>query len=128
MRLSTLAAGAASLLAVAVTLTAATADAAPRKRAKTPGAPTQFVVRPRETTRITTIDEDGVVHTRYVAVRHSFLDPGTEVAPGELPYTAGASLQPAYSPTSNIDVQSPSGSFRRGPLADPWDLPGFPKW
>ena len=126
MRLGTLAAGTAGLLAVAITLSAVTADAAPRKRvARTP---TQFIVRPMDTTRITTIGADGVVRTRYVAVRRSFLDPGTEVSPGELPYTAGASLIPAYSPTSNIDVTSPSGSFRRDPLSDPWDLPGFPKW
>lgn len=123
MRPSTLVAAAASLLALAVTLTAA--DAAPRRHVR---APTPLVVRPLDSTRITTIGEDGVVHTRYVAVRRSFLDPGTEVSPGELPYRAGAALTPAYSPTSNIDVESPSGSFRRGPLSDPWDLPGFPKW
>jgi hypothetical protein len=128
MRLRTLAAGTASLLAVAVTLTAATADAATRKRVRPAHQPTQFVVRPLDSTRITTIGEDGVVRTRYVAVHRSFLDPGTEVSPGELPYTSGLSLIPAYSPTANIDVASPSGSFRRGPLSDPWDLPGFPKW
>jgi hypothetical protein len=125
MRVRTLAAAAASLLALTVTFTAISADAAPRKRA---GAPTTFVVRPLDTTRITTIGEDGVAHTRYVAVRRSYLDPGTEVSPGELPYTAGASLIPAWSVTSNIDVQSPNGSFRRSSLSDPWDLPGFPKW
>ncbi len=125
MRLSTIAAGIAGFVALAVTLTAATADAAPRKR--TARAPTQFVVRP-DTTRITEIGEDGVVRTRYVPVRRSFLDPGTEVSPGELPYTAGLSVIPAYSVTSNIDVNSPGGSFRRQPLSDPWDLPGFPKW
>ena len=62
------------------------------------------------------------------AVRRSYLDPGTEVSAGELPYRAGTSLLPAYSVTSNIDVTSPAGSFRRQPLSDPWDLPGFPKW
>ena len=128
MRARALAAGTAGVAVLTMLLTAFSADAAPRKRVRFSRAPTSFVVRPLDSTRITVVGEDGIVRTRYVPVRRSYLDPGTEVSVGELPYTSGLSLIPAYSPTSNIDVRSPSGSYRRGPLSDPWDLPGFPKW
>jgi hypothetical protein len=98
------------------------ADAEPQK------ARTQVIIRPSsrvvsgQGTMIVTIGPGGVVQKRYVAQRRSFLDPGTETSPGEkLP--GGIYVPLAYSPTSNIDVLSPAGSFRRQPLSDPWDLP-----
>ncbi len=127
MRLTTVVAATAGLATLATLLIAAPSDAVARKRVRNPGAPTQFVVRPRDTTVITTVGEDGIVRTRYVPVRRSFLDPGTEVAVGELPSHTGLSVIPAYSPLSNIDVISPNGPDRRQPLNDPWDVPS-PKW
>jgi hypothetical protein len=71
---------------------------------------------------IVTVEPGQAPRVRYVAQRRSFLDPGTETTPGEkLP--GGVYVPLAYSPTSNIDVFSPGGSFRRQPLSDPWDLP-----
>jgi hypothetical protein len=112
----------ASVTALAFTLAVPPADAAPKN------ARTHVIIRPGsrvisgQGTMIVTIGPSGVAQTRYVAQRRSFLDPGTETSPGEkLP--GGVYVPLAYSPTSNIDVLSPGGSFRRQPLADPWDIP-----
>lgn len=121
----------ASIIALAFTVVAPPADAAPKKRdAVLQPARTQVIIRPGsrvssgQGTMITTIGPGGVAQTRYVAQRRTFLDPGTETTPGEkLP--GGVYVPLAYSPTSNIDVLSPSGSFRRQPLADPWDIPSY---
>ncbi|MGP0093893.1 MAG: hypothetical protein ACLPKB_28715 [Xanthobacteraceae bacterium] len=121
----------ASVVALGFTIVAVPADAAPKKKdgALSP-ARTQVIIRPGsrvisgQGTMITTIGPGGVMQTRYVAQRRSFLDPGTDTTPGEkLP--GGVYVPLAYSPTSNIDVLSPSGSFRRQPLADPWDIPSY---
>jgi hypothetical protein len=119
----------ASVIALASIVLALPADAAPKKRdGVLSPARTQVIIRPGsrpvsgQGTMIVTVWPGGVTQTRYVAQRRSYLDPGTEMSPGEqLP--GGVYVPLAYSPTSNIDVFSPSGSFRRQPLADPWDIP-----
>jgi hypothetical protein len=118
----------ASVVALASTFVALPADAAVRKRGWLSPARTQVIIRPGsrviggQGTMIVTIGPNGVAQRRYVAQRRSFLDPGTETSPGEkLP--GGIYVPLAYSPTSNIDVLSPAGSFRRQPLSDPWDIP-----
>jgi hypothetical protein len=119
----------ARVAALAFTIVALPVDAAPKKKdGMLPPARTQVIIRPGsrpvsgQGTMIVTVWPGGVTQTRYGAQRRSFLDPGTETTPGEkLP--GGVYVPLAYSPTSNIDVFSPDGSFRRQPLSDPWDLP-----
>jgi hypothetical protein len=118
----------ASVAALAFTFAVPPVNAASKKSEYLPRARTQVIIRPGsrviggQGTMIVTIGPSGVAQTRYVAQRRSFLDPGTETTPGEkLP--GGVYVPLAYSPTSNIDVLSPGGSFRRQPLSDPWDLP-----
>jgi len=118
----------ASVVALASTFAVPPVNAAPKKSEYLPRARTQVIIRPGSRvfsgpgTMIVTIGPNGVAQRRYLAQRRSFLDPGTETTPGEkLP--GGIYVPLAYSPTSNIDVLSPSGSFRRQPLSDPWDIP-----
>ena len=72
-------------------------------------------------TVITTRDESGRTRTRIVVNRRSFLDPGTQVFPGENRYNSGPALvyQPAFSSSDNGTV------FDRGqpPLPGRFDLP-----
>jgi hypothetical protein len=82
--------------------------------------------------RVVTQTKQQVVTTRpraRVIVRNrSFLDPGTEVLPGEYKYTDYA-IPPGYSPTGVI-ANTPF--YHRGPLPGPFDLPGkdnpWPWW
>jgi hypothetical protein len=127
MRLNTLFAGTAAAVALAAMLTAGPAEAAKRKRVVIEHrAIPQIVVRPSGT-HYTFVGPDGIGRRYFVTERRSYLNPGTEVLPGEGNYTNYV-FPPAYSPTANIDVFSPSGSFRRQPLSDPWDLPNFSKY
>lgn len=62
--------------------------------------------------------------TRVYVTRRSWLDAGTEVLPGERKFT-----DYAFPPgVSYADQMDPRGGFRRQPLPDPWDLPGYPKY
>ena len=56
--------------------------------------------------------------SRVTVQPRSFLDPGTEVLPGERKFNDYA-LPPGYSP---LQVLGPGRDFRRQPLPDPWDL------
>ena len=66
-------------------------------------------------------DESGRTRTKITVNRRSFLDPGTEVFPGENRYNDGPALvyQPAFSSSSNGTV------FDRGqpPLPGRFELP-----
>jgi hypothetical protein len=115
MRLRTFAAGIAAFAVTALVLDGV-AEAQTKRR---PYARSQGTV-------YTVIDEGQRPRSRIIVTPRSYLDAGTEVLPGERKYNDYV-WQPGYSPTQNIDVFSPSGSFRRMPLSDPWDLPGFPK-
>src|SRR5712675_1277458 len=55
----------------------------------------------------------------------SFLDPGTEVLPGERKFTDYA-FPPGYSVLGS--ALGPGRDFRRHPLLDPWDFPGMSKY
>ena len=55
----------------------------------------------------------------------SFLDPGTEVLPGERKFTDYA-FPPGYSVLGS--ALGPGRDFRRAPLLDPWDFPGMSKY
>src|SRR3954471_3164056 len=63
--------------------------------------------------------------SRITVPRRSFLDAGTEVIPGERKYTDYV-FPPGYSPIGN--VLGPGRDFKRQPLSDPFDLPGFEKF
>jgi hypothetical protein len=60
--------------------------------------------------------------TRVVVTKRSYLDPGTEVKPGEGSYYNTVVYPPGYNPwrSNNID---PMNSYR-WPLPDPFYLPG----
>ena len=105
--------GCAVVAALAITFTASPADAAKRKRVLVENQRTVVVPATRARTRV-------VVRGR------SFLDAGTEVLPGERKYNI-MDIQPDYSALRNADV---FGGFRRQPLPDVMDLPGFlaPGW
>lgn len=72
-------------------------------------------------TVISTRDEDGRRRTKIIVNRRSFLDPGTQVFPGENRYNSGPALvyQPAFS--SGADRNTPFD--RRDPLPGAFDLP-----
>ena len=105
--------GCVAVAALAVTLAATPADAAKRKRVVVDNQ--RVVVAPATRPR-----------TRIVVRERSFLDAGTEVLPGERKYNI-MDIQPNYSALRNADV---FGGFRRQPLPDVMDLPGFlaPGW
>jgi hypothetical protein len=63
--------------------------------------------------------------SRITVRRRSFLDAGTEVLPGERKYTDYV-FPPGYSAVGN--VLGPGRDFRRQPLPDPFDLPGFSRF
>jgi hypothetical protein len=97
-----------AVAALAITFTASPADAAKRKRVVAENQ--RVVVAPATRSR-----------TRIVVRGRSFLDAGTEVLPGERKYNI-MDIQPDYSALRNADV---FGGFRRQPLPDVMDLPGF---
>ena len=108
MRLILIAAGCAAVAALAITLAASPADAQQRRRATVEKQ--RVVVVPTNRPR-----------TRIVVRARSYLDAGTEVLPGERKYNF-FDVQPDYSALRNADV---FGGFRRQPLPDVMDLPGF---
>jgi hypothetical protein len=114
MRLTTWVAGLCAAAIGAMALAGAPADAASKKRR---------VAQKDRTERITIIDERGRAHTRITVAPRSFLDPGTEMIPGESKQLDYA-LPLGYSP---LQVLGPGRDFRRKPLLDPWDFPGTPK-
>jgi hypothetical protein len=103
-----IAVGCAAVAALAITLIASPADAQQRRRATVEKQ--RVVVVPSTRPR-----------TRIVVRGRSYLDAGTEVLPGERKFTDYV-IPPGYSALQNVDV---FGGFRRQPLPDPFDLPGF---
>ena len=73
--------------------------------------------------RITIIDETGRARTKITVRPRSFLDPGTEVKPGERKFTDYAN-PPTYMSGSAYASVDPTGS-RRSPLPMPFELPGY---
>jgi hypothetical protein len=59
---------------------------------------------------------------RVIIERRSFLDAGTEVIPGDSRITDYA-FPPGYSPIA--EALGPGKDYRRQPLLDPWDFPGY---
>jgi hypothetical protein len=59
---------------------------------------------------------------RVFIERRSFLDAGTEVIPGDSRITDYA-FPPGYSPIA--EALGPGKDYRRQPLLDPWDFPGY---
>jgi hypothetical protein len=100
--------GCAAVAALAVALAATPADAAKRKRVVVDNE--RVVVVPTTRSR-----------PRIVVRGRSFLDAGTEVIPGERKFGV-IDVDPQYSALRNADV---FGGFRRQPLPDAFDLPGF---
>lgn len=82
-------------IAAAMSLLAAPADAAAKKRKP------QYVYG-RGHTLFVSRDEDGRKRTRIIVQKRSYLDPGTEVLQGERNYTDYAIL-PNQSPTSVLN-------------------------
>jgi hypothetical protein len=109
MRPIMIAAGCAAFAALAVTLSAEPADAQQRRRATV------------EKQRVAVVPVNRRPRTRVIVRGRSYLDAGTEVLPGERKFTDYV-FPPGYSAVQNIDVY---GGFRRQPLPDPFDLPGF---
>jgi hypothetical protein len=62
----------------------------------------------------------GRAPARVTVPARSFLDPGTEVIPGDRKFMDYA-IPPGYSPTSVIENTS---AYHRSPLPGPFDLPG----
>src|SRR6516165_10942192 len=59
---------------------------------------------------------------RVTVEKRSFLDAGTEVLPGERKFTDYA-FPAGYSPIAQ--ALGPGKDYRRQPLLDPWDFPGY---
>jgi hypothetical protein len=108
MRPIMLAAGCAALAALTVMVASSPADAQQRRRAVVENQ--RVVVVPANRRR-----------PRVVIRGRSYLDAGTEVLPGERKFSDYV-IPPGYSALQNVDV---FGGFRRQPLPDPMDLPGF---
>jgi hypothetical protein len=121
MRLSTIAVlgGAA---AIAFGLTALPASAAPKQTTKVTqrGAEVSSQTRTRRARQA-----QDRARTRITVTPRSFLDPGTEVLPGERKFMDYA-FPPSYSPTQVLaGSASPAGwQNSNWPLPGPFDLPG----
>lgn len=101
-------AGAAAALLAGVFVTAEGASAQSRRVVSNNATGYSYMAGPR---------------TRVYVSRRSWLDAGTEVSPGDRKFT-----DYVYPPGYNFaDQMDPRGGFRRQPLPDPWDLPGYPK-
>lgn len=76
-------------------------------------------------TVVTSRDESGRTRTRIIVQKRSFLDPGTQVFPGENRYNSGPAL--VWQPPFNTDSPERNTAFDRGrpPLPGQFDLP-FP--
>ena len=105
------AAGAAAALMAAALIASTTTDASAQQR------------------RVVSSDRGGYSYmqgprTRVYVSRRSWLDAGTEVSPGDRKFQ-----DYVFPPGWNLaDHNDPRGGFRRQPLPDPWDLPGYPKF
>lgn len=93
----------------------APADAAPRKKV--------VYVAGRGSTVFVHRGEDGRTRTRIIVQRRSYLDPGTEVLPGERKFTDYA-FPPTYSSYSSIPGSSNPAGFQnpKWPLPGPFEL------
>ena len=96
----------------AMALLAAPADAAPKKKR---------VVDARNHTVFVSRDEDGRTRTKVIIQKRSYLDPGTEVMPGDRNDYNYAVL-PNQSATSVLD-NTPFGG-NQSALPNVWTLPG----
>ncbi|HEY7297326.1 MAG TPA: hypothetical protein VH684_05250 [Xanthobacteraceae bacterium] len=93
---------------IAITASTNTVSAEPRqKQVVSSGSKAAVATRPR---------------ARITVERRSFLDAGTEVLPGEHRITDYA-FPPGYSPIA--EALGPGKDYRRQPLLDPWDFPGY---
>lgn len=95
----------------AIGLTALPADAAPKKRT---------VIANRGHTVYVSRDEDGRTRTRVIIQRRSYLDPGTEVMPGDRRDHDYAFL-PNHSATGVLD--NTAFGRNQSALPGPFDLP-----
>lgn len=116
MRLNLLAALVSGIAAAAIGLASLPADAAPKKAgAAVHRGYSSYASQPhRKRVR------QARARTRIIVRHRSYLDPGTEVLPGDEKYTDYA-VPPTYSATSVIDNTPFS---HRSPLPGPFDLPG----
>src|SRR5256885_8964878 len=89
----------------------------------TPAEAQRRVYRGDQTERITIIDENGRARTRITVRPRSFLDPGTEVKPGERKFTDYVT-PPTYTSGSAYASWDPTG-IHRFPLPMPFELPGY---
>jgi hypothetical protein len=80
---------------------------------------TKRVIRNSDRTVIVSRGEDGRTRTRVLVQSRSFLDPGTQVFPGEVRYND--SYQAMI--TRPFDVLKNTPADRRYPLPDRFDLP-----
>jgi hypothetical protein len=99
-------------VAAAVGLLALPADAAPKKK--------RTVVASRGHTVFVSRDEDGRTRTRIIIQKRSYLDPGTEVFPGENSDHRYA-FPPNHTATSVLDNTTFGGN--QTALPGPWTLP-----
>jgi hypothetical protein len=112
MRLKVIATGVAAFAAIG--LLALPADAAPKKKRAA-------VVDARGHTVYTTRDEDGRRRTRVIIQKRSYLDPGTEVFPGE-----NSDHRYAYSPNHHATGVLDNTAFgnNNSALPNAFTLPG----
>jgi hypothetical protein len=109
------------LTAASVALLGASADAATKRRSAAVAAPSAQVVR----------GEAGVTvrrsRTRITVTRRSYLDAGTEVYPGSMPYTDYVFSPNYFRPST--DIADPTGS-RSTSLPHPFWLNSYhtPNW
>lgn len=105
----------AALLAGLLALSFSSADAAPRRQGYEPPQ--------ARNSRSMNYSYRAGPRTRIFVTKRSWLDLGTEVLPGERHYLDYA-LRPG---NSDLDMLNPHTDFRRQPLPDPFDLPGYPR-
>jgi hypothetical protein len=104
-----------AIAAAAVGLLVLPADAAPKKKSS------EIVYDSRGHTVFTSRDEDGRKRTRIIIQKRSYLDPGTEVLPGDENDHDYASLPDQKA--SRVLDNTPFGSNQTA-LPGPFDLPG----
>ena len=98
----------AAMAAMAIIAGSGDAGAAPKAK-QVEAAPPQVAGATRPRARIT-------------VEKRSFLDAGKEVLPGERKFIDYA-FPPGYSPIA--EALGPGRDYRRQPLLDPWDFPGY---
>lgn len=101
-----------------VSLLAAPADAAPKKKRVVYA---QSVVYTRGHTVQVSRDEDGRTRRRVIIQKRSYLDPGTEQFPGERS-VLGYATQPNYRASGILDNTTFGGN--QTALPNVWTLPG----